>query len=216
MSSIKDDEERFDCVFHKVIEYQAAICVPLFLWLAMVAEPLVIILLTDKWIAVVPVLQILCIGRILVPSAYITEQVINAKGRSDLFFRQQVVKMIVKLSLILSFIHFGLIAVAVAEASYTFLQFFITNHFARKLTGFLSKKQLILILPYISSAALSTFLGYLAIIFIPNKWVQLVLALIVAAITYFLFISIIFHKSIVGELFSRLPKVREGLPKLYW
>ena len=209
LSSIKDDEDRFNKVFQKVIEYQAAICIPLFLWLAMAAEPLVKILLTDKWIAVVPVLQILCVGRLLVPSAYITEQVINAKGRSDLFFRQQLIKMLVKLVMILTFIKFGLLAVAFAEASYTVMQFFITNFYAKKSTSFLSKAQLMLICPYIISALVSAVCGYLLFHEFVNEYVQICLAFVSAMAIYYVLVQKVFHKTVFRELIVRIHQGRQ-------
>lgn len=204
LSSIKENRERFDNVFHKVVEYQAAICIPLFLWLAMIAEPLVRLLLTDRWINVVPVLQILCIGRILVPSAYITEQVINARGRSDLFFRQQVVKMLIKLTIILMFVHFGLIAVAIAEATYTIFQFFISNFFAKGLTTFRSLAQLKLIIPYIISASISAVCGYLLIDLTANIYIQIALSLIVAVLVYYIFVSYLFRKTVIHEVLVKI------------
>lgn len=204
LSSIKNDEERFENIFHKVIEYQAAICVPLFMWIAMVAEPIVRLLLTDRWIAVVPILQILCIGRILVPTAYITEQVINAKGRSDLFFRQQLIKMLLKFMLIMIFIHLGLMAVAIAEATYTVLQFFITNHFAKGLTPFLSKNQLKHMMPYIISSLISSIAGYILLPLFANLYLQIILPLLASALLYLVFVSMIYRKSVFNELMSKV------------
>lgn len=204
LSSIKDDEKRLNDVFKKVVEYQSAICIPIFLWFAMSAEPIIRLLLTDKWIDVVPVLQILCICRILVPTAYITEQVINAKGRSDLFFRQQVVKMFVKLAFILFFVRYGLMAVAIADGVYTIMQFFITNYYARSVTTFRSQKQFKLIFPYIITAALSSICGYLAMICIENVYAQFCVAMIVAVTVYLFGITYVFRKSILKELLTRL------------
>lgn len=149
LSSIKEDNHHFNDVYHKVIEIQSLLCIPAFVWLAVMADPLVRLLLTEKWIAVVPVIQILCIGKLLIPAANVTEQVMNAKGRSDLFLRQQVWKMAIKTILVVGCLPFGLIAVVLAEAVYTSMQFFITNYFADDVSEFKELSQLKVMCPYI-------------------------------------------------------------------
>lgn len=161
LSSIKEDSNRFSSVYHKVVESQAFLCSPTFVWLAVMAEPLVRILITDKWIAVVPVIQILCIGRLLIPAANITEQVLNAKGRSDLFLKQQVWKMFFKTFILLCCLPFGLMVVVVGEAFYTICQFFITNYFARGVSDFEIAPQLKVVMPYIFCALLCCIPVYL-------------------------------------------------------
>lgn len=204
LSSIKDDEKRLNDVFKKVVEYQSAICIPIFLWFAMSAEPIIRLLLTDKWIDVVPVLQILCICRILVPTAYITEQVINAKGRSDLFFRQQVVKMFVKLAFILFFVRYGLMAVAIADGVYTIMQFFITNYYAKDMTTFSCRQQLVVSLPYIISAIVSAICGYMVIRIQDNLYLQILSSFFVAIPLYTLLVVKFFHKPIIGEIRAKI------------
>ena len=203
LSSIKDDEKLMG-VYKKVLEFQAFICIPLFMWFAMTAEPIVRILLTDKWIAVVPILQILCLGRIMAIIASATEQVLNAKGRSDYFLRQQVVKIMLKIAMIALSIQFGLYAVAIAEAVYTASTFFITNYYAKSVTTFLSKKQLKLMFPYMITAVVSSVCGYMAMISIENMYAQFCVAMIVAVTIYLFGITYIFQKSILQELLARL------------
>ena len=204
LSSIKDDDEKLMNIFKKVIEFQAFICIPIFMWFAMTAEPIVRILLTDKWIAVVPILQILCLGGMMAIIAGTTEQVLNAKGRSDYFLRQQVVKIMLKLVMISLSIQFGLYAVAIAEAVYTACTFFITNYFAKSVTTFLSKEQLKLIFPYIITAMVSSISGYWVMSGIENVYAQFCVAMIVAVSIYLLGITYVFQKSMLQELLTRL------------
>lgn len=204
LSSIKNDENHFNEVFHKVIEYQAAICIPLFLWIAMIAHPLIEIMLTMKWIAVVPVLQIMCIGRILVPAAYISEQVLNSKGRSDLFLKQQIVKMMVKGIVIVLCLRWGIIGVAIGEGLYTILQFFITNYYAKKVTTYVFFKQLKTMCPYIVSSILSAGFGYLILFVTDNNYFKIAYSMVIAIIIYIIVVKYIFRKKVLDELFHNL------------
>lgn len=204
LSSIKNDENHFNDVFHKVIEYQAVICIPLFFWIAMIAHPLIEMMLTLKWIAVVPVLQIMCIGRILVPAAYISEQVLNSKGRSDLFFKQQIVKMIVKGIIIVSCLRWGIIGVAIGEGLYTILQFFITNYYAKKVTSYVFFRQLKTMGPYIVSSIVSAGFGYLTLLITNNFFLEIAYSMVIAIIIYLFMVRIVYRKKVLDELIQNL------------
>ena len=53
--------------------------------LAVLADPIIEVLLTDKWLPAVPLLQLLCLVGILHPLHAINLNIINVKGRSDIF-----------------------------------------------------------------------------------------------------------------------------------
>lgn len=204
LSSLKDDEERFDMVYHKAVVMQAVVTTPIFLFLAMCSEPLVRILITEKWIAVVPVMQILCIGRILTSVANTTEQMLNANGRSDLFLRQQILKMIVKFSFVVCALKFGIIAVALADMLYTWTQFFITNYYARAISRYSAWQQLKDVSPFLISAVLSATFGYLFIVIFQNDYLRLSISLLGAVLFYWLMINKVFKKKELDEIASKL------------
>ena len=62
---------------------------------ALVAKPFVIILLGEQWVAVVPLLQILCIAYMWDPIMKINHNILNVKGRSDYFLRAEILKKLV-------------------------------------------------------------------------------------------------------------------------
>lgn len=204
LSSLKDDTERFDRVYRKAIVMQAVVTTPIFLFLAMCSEPLVKILITDKWIAAVPIMQILCIGRVLSPVANITEQMLNANGRSDLFLRQQIVKVVVKFSFIVVALRLGIIAVALADMLYTWLQFFITNYYARNINKYNAFKQLKEIAPFVASAVIAGLIGYLFIYIFHNDYVRLIASLLVSCSLYWVLVGKIFKRKELDEIIGKL------------
>lgn len=200
LSSIKDDDKRFNEIYHRVIEIQSLLCIPTFVWLALMADPLVRLLITDKWIAVVPVIQILCIGKLLIPAAYVTEQVMNAKGRSDLFLRQQVWKMAIKTILVVGCLPFGLIAVVLAEAVYTSMQFFITNYFAHDVSDFKESTQLKVMIPYIFFSLSVGVITFLLMSLFDTVFIKLLIGTTVFFSLYCSFLIIFGKKAILFSL----------------
>lgn len=79
--------------------------------LAAIAEPLIRILLTDKWLMCVPFLQIFCAVYALWPIHTVNLQAINALGRSDIFLRVKICNVVVGLSVLAVAIPFGIYAI---------------------------------------------------------------------------------------------------------
>lgn len=202
LSSIKGNSKQFVRLYQMAIKCQASVTIPLFFFLAMCSEPIIRILITDKWIAVVPIMQILCIGRTLSPIASITEQMLNANGRSDLAFRQQFLKMVVKFSFVVIALPFGLIAVAIADMLYTWLQFFITNACSCSINEYRSMRQLRDIFPFLLSATVASLGGYFICGHLHNDFLKLTLALAFAIPIYSIMVTKLFKRNelkIVGQ-----------------
>ena len=68
-----------------------------FLVLPAIAEPLVLLLLTEKWIMAVPFLQIFCCVYAMWPIHTVNLQAINGIGRSDVFLKLEIIKKAVGL-----------------------------------------------------------------------------------------------------------------------
>lgn len=194
LSSIKDDEKRFFYVYHYVIEIQTLICFPLFVWLAVFADPLVRLLLTEKWMDVVRIIQILSIGRLLSSAATVTEEVLNAKGYSDVFFRQQLWKMIMKTSIICCCLPFGLHVVVIGEAIFTLLAYFLTNHIAKDISKFGISKQLKIFFPYLFSSLVGGGLSYWIINIIESNVAKIFTGSLIFFFTYICILCIFFYK----------------------
>jgi O-antigen/teichoic acid export membrane protein len=69
--------------------------------LAAVAEPMIRLLLTDKWLPCVPFLQLCCIDYALYPIHTNNLSAINAKGRSDVFLKLEIIKKSYGLAILL-------------------------------------------------------------------------------------------------------------------
>jgi PST family polysaccharide transporter len=87
---------------------------PVFVGLAVVAEPLVAALLRPVWRPLTPILQILCLGGVLATVTYIQGAALRALGAIRFVFWGQLVWTVAKLALLLVISQFGLVPVAVA------------------------------------------------------------------------------------------------------
>ena len=113
LSSYQEDRQRVKEIVRRSIVTSSFIVFPMMVGLAVIAEPLVKILLTEKWLPAVPFLQIFCASYALWPIHTANLQAINALGRSDIFLKLEIVKKIFGLIILGVSIPFGVYAMAI-------------------------------------------------------------------------------------------------------
>lgn len=205
LSSIRDDKEKFDNLYKSSVEYQALLTTPFYILFAVIAKPVVLLLLTEKWIDVALVVQILCIGKIVTLVANITEQVIMARGRSDLFFRQQMLKMGSKVFCVVCAMPFGLIPVVLADGATTLFGFVFTNLcLPKEAKSFGIKQQIQLIHPYIVGAVVSGVVSYIVMTLTSLHWLQIVIATMAFCFSYYAIVGRIYKKPTLDILLKMI------------
>lgn len=102
MSNEQDDRNRIKSMTRRAIKTSTYVMAPLMMGLAFCAEPIVRIVLTDKWLPCVPFLRLFCISYMFWPVHTANLNAIKAVGRSDWFLKLEIIKMVVGLVFLLS------------------------------------------------------------------------------------------------------------------
>ena len=110
LSAYQDDKVRVKDMVRRGIVTSSFVMLPMMVGLAVVAEPVVKILLTDKWLPSVPFLQIFCASYALMPIHTANLQAINALGRSDIFLKLEIIKKVIGIIILGVSIPFGIYA----------------------------------------------------------------------------------------------------------
>ena len=156
MASAQDDADRVKSMTRRAIKTSTYIMAPLMMGLAFCAEPIVGLVLTDKWLPCVPFLRIFCITYMFYPIHTANLNAIKAMGRSDLFLKLEIVKKVVGIALLFSTMWFGVMAMAYSLLISSVLSQIINSWPNRKLLRYGYLEQLKDILPGI---ALAVFMG---------------------------------------------------------
>ena len=188
LSLVKDDKDKFKQIYNAIIKIMSALSMPVFVILVVIAEPFIRLVLTEKWIEVVPFLQVFCIGRLLFPVSNVTEQALNAVGRSDLFLKQQIWKMAVKALFILPALFFNIYIVAIADALSSMVAYFVTTMIAREVLSIGVFGQLRSIVLYMLFALGAGVMAYYCGSFISNDFFKIVFAAITYLVIYLVMI----------------------------
>lgn len=112
MSNVQDDRERVKQMTRRAIKTSTYVMAPLMMGMVFCAEPIVRIILTDKWIPCIPFLRIFCITYMFWPVHTANLNAINAMGRSDWFLWLEIVKKIMGMAILFSTMWFGVMAMA--------------------------------------------------------------------------------------------------------
>ena len=136
MSNVQDDRERVKQMTRRAIKTSTYVMAPLMMGLAFCAEPIVKLVLTDKWLPCVPFLRIFCITYMFWPVHTANLNAINAMGRSDWFLRLEIVKKITGMIILLSTMWFGVMAMAYSLLLSSVLSQIINSWPNRKLLNY--------------------------------------------------------------------------------
>ncbi len=149
MSAEQDDSARVKHMMRTSINLSAYIIFPAMAGLAAVAEPLVTLLLTEKWLPCVPYMQVYCFTLAFYPVHSCNLQAINAMGRSDLFLRLEIIKKTYGIiALVIAVICFDSpLAIAMTGLITTWIGWFVNSWPNRKLLGYSMKEQAIDLIP---------------------------------------------------------------------
>ena len=147
MANAQDDPARVRSMTRRAIKTSTYIMAPLMMGLAACAEPLIRLLLTEKWLPCVPYLRIFCITYMFWPIHTANLNAIKALGRSDLFLKLEIVKKIVGLTILLCTMWHGVMAMAYSLLLSSVLSQIINSWPNRKLLRYHYLNQLADILP---------------------------------------------------------------------
>ena len=101
LASIQDDKNRELLVFRKMLRFTAFLSFPLMFGLTLVSREFILITIHEKWIASVPLLQILCVSGAFMPIYTLYQNLAISKGRSDVYMCCNIGQVVGLLALVL-------------------------------------------------------------------------------------------------------------------
>ena len=152
--------------------------------LAAVAHPLVILLLKEQWSFTAKLLQVICFSMMWFPIHSINLNLLQVKGRSDLFLKLEIYKKFIGIAIICITVPMGLIAMCIGSIFSSIICLVINTHYTGKLikVGFLRQmKDLMPTLLYSLSMGL---LVYVVIQNIHDLLIQLLVGVTIGIIYY--------------------------------
>lgn len=173
-------------ITRRAIRISSFVMCPLLIGLIVVSEKVVILLFTEKWLSVVPYLQILCVANLFQPMHSSNLQAIKAIGRSDISLKMEIIKKTYSIIiLMISIVYFeDPFAVAIGFVLSTFISIIVNSFPNKKLLSYGYKEQIRDILPHIALAiSMGVIVRCVGRLVLTNI-VVLIIQIIVGAIYY--------------------------------
>lgn len=173
LSELQNDRDRLVAVYRKSLFVTAMIIFPVMVLCALLAYPLVLILLTEKWLPCVVLMQWLCLARMFTPLSALNMNILNAVGRSDLFMKLDFSKAPLTIIILAITIPISVKAIVIGSFVDSVLCFFINAYLPGRMFGYGAWKQLKDWRYIFVSIALMTIAVLAFLQMVDNVWLQL-------------------------------------------
>jgi O-antigen/teichoic acid export membrane protein len=154
--------------------------------LALLADPIVRLLLTEKWLTVVPLLQWMCFARIFYPISVINMNILNAIGRSDLFLKVDLSKFPISLAALIVTVPLGVKAMVIGHVVTSFISYLINSYMPGKLFGYGALAQLRDMLPVFIATAITGMVVFVVNSFVDVLILKLLFGATIGLLVYFI------------------------------
>lgn len=187
----QDNKHRVKDMMRKAMTLSSYLVFPLMIGMAACAEPIIKLLLTDKWLPCVPYLRLLCFSYMLWPIHTANLQAINALGHSEIFLKLEITKKIIGIIALIISTPFGVIAMLYMKLITSIISTFINAFPNQSLLDYSYKSQVYDLLPTlfisflmgISAFIIDTMLSNIHFILI----FRLLIDVIIGALLYVIF-----------------------------
>lgn len=187
------------------------IVVPMMVGLGILAEPIITLVLTEKWLPAVPFMQVWCFTYAFYPIHTINLQSYQALGRSDVFLKLEIYKKILGVMILVVAMPFGLMVMAYSKIFSTIVCTFINAYPNKKLlkyTIFDQYKDIMLsALPAILMGVAVYFIGFIEMNYIILMFIQVFAGVII----YWILSALLKNQSYVFIKDSLLNKIKNRI-----
>ncbi|MDP5028536.1 MAG: lipopolysaccharide biosynthesis protein [Flavobacterium sp.] len=142
LSQVQNDHNRLKHVYSQIIKLVTFLVTPFLMLLYLIADPLFIFLLTDKWSPAVPYFKILIIAGMIAPLQPYLLNICKVKGRSDLVLKLSMIEYLFILLSMLAIIPYGIIGLLWGLVAASLAKLLVAMIYAGKLIGYSFKNQL--------------------------------------------------------------------------
>lgn len=207
LASLQDDKERMISVYRRLIRMTTFFVFPAMTVLALLSDPIIRVLLTDKWAGVIVLLQWMCFAKIFYPLNVINMNILNAIGRSDLYLKVDLIKLPLIVTILIITLPISVKALIIGLIIISIIEFFINAYIPGKIFGYGGWQQLKDMFSIIIATICMAFIVWISVLFIKVLILKLIIGVVVAIISY-LYISYLLRLPELEELKGLLLKIK--------
>jgi O-antigen/teichoic acid export membrane protein len=183
--SVRDEKDREQQVFRKMLRFTSFLSFPALFGLALVAREFILCTIGWKWIECVPLLQILCISGAFMPVYTLYQNLIISHGRSDINMWLNIGQIALQLGVILAFYQQGITTMVMAYTTFNILWLLMWMIFAKRIIGLRIVDTAKDMLPFVLCGGVVMLITYYSTRMIANIYLLLAVRVVIAAALYY-------------------------------
>ncbi len=141
LASCSDNPVHMRQITRRILQVSTYVISPFMIGLIVIARPLVLVLLTEKWLPCVVFLQLGCVANLFRCQQFINNCVVKASGRASLLLKLDILKKGIGLAVLLISIPFGVFWIAASQIAFYFTSMVINIAPNRKILNYGYKDQ---------------------------------------------------------------------------
>jgi O-antigen/teichoic acid export membrane protein len=182
---LNDKPYEFRKGYRNAIRCSMAVSVPMMAILGLLAKPIFLLLLSEKWLPAVPYFQIFCLSGTLYPLHLLNINTLLALGKPNLYFKVEVIKRVISLCGAFVALPFGVMAFAQSTVVISAICLVINTHYTHRILKYGIINQILDTLPFIASALISIGLTWAVLQQIQtNAYIQIAVGSLIAIPVY--------------------------------
>ncbi|MDF3130399.1 lipopolysaccharide biosynthesis protein [Kiritimatiellaeota bacterium B1221] len=212
-SSIQDDPPRMKRGMCKALQFSTLLVFPGMALLAAIAEPLVLVLIGEKWLPSVPYLKWLCFVGALFPLHSMNINLLSAIGRSDKLLRLEIIKKSILILNIFITYRFGIIVMIYGWGISSVIGLFINTYYTKIYIDYRFSEQVMDVFPAIGIALCVFSINHLAVNLLNlNEYMKLLVSLFGGSVILTCGLKYFIRNELKKDICSMLTRV----PFLKW
>lgn len=177
----KENIELLRTRFKEYLYMMMLVVISLSTFVSVYSYDIVTFLLSDKWIEIVPLLQIMSIAYIFTPIVQLNWNILKVRGCSKDLLKSELIKKILGILIMLITVQWGIFYMVVGLLVYAVIDMFISTIYVKREINLGFIKQLLVILPIFIYSATASVISYIILKILGGTSYDLFLA----AILYF-------------------------------
>ncbi len=142
LARLGDEKEKLKSGYKKVIVTSSFVIFPLITFLMIMAHPIIVVLLGQKWVEAVPFLQYLCGAGLVIHINAINLNLLKVLGRSDLVLKLAFFKKSILLIAIVIGLQFGIWGLMIIQVVTSYTSLIINIYYTERFIGYAFWEQL--------------------------------------------------------------------------
>lgn len=201
LSKMQEDEESLAHGYRKMIKLSAFLIFPIMMAMSALSDPLILLLIGDHWAECIPLLSIMTPAFMLYPINAINLNLLQVKGRSDLFLRLGIITKVISVIALIITVPMGITEMVVGILVSSWISLIFNTYYSGKLIHIGLFSQLKDILPMLTASLVTAFITWKSLQAFSGNVIRLAAGIIIFTAVYGV-IARIFMKEEIKESYN--------------